>query len=121
VKSFVSKLHFAVSSSLLLAVATPAFAQPDPNPKTTLEAMSSGHHSLQTLGPEYSIQIPVRRIEGAKLILFNHQLAERLGLQLPSDPAQLEKMILDHFAFTIAKDGEPSDRTWMATYYLDSN
>jgi nicotinate-nucleotide adenylyltransferase len=86
-----------------------------------LTRMSDGSHSLQRLGAKYSRRVPIRKIEGARLVLFNSRLAQALGLDLPSDPAELERVILERFAYVIAKKGEPSERAWMATYYQDSN
>lgn len=83
------------------------------------QELGSGKHSLQDLGKDFYVNVPVKRIEGARLVLFNYRAARQLGLQLPDDPQQLEKMILENFAFTVS-DEKSADKTWMATYYQDS-
>lgn len=62
----------------------------------------------------------MKKIEGARLVLFNHALAKRLGLQLPRDPKALERLILDRFAYRTALPDENSDQTFFATRYQDS-
>ncbi len=90
-------------------------------PKDGWDEAASGNHSMRSLGSDFWVDVPVKRVEGARLILFNHELATRLGLEVPEDPGALEKLILDHFAWTVAKEGEPSERKFLATRYQDSN
>ena len=85
------------------------------------DEMSSGEHSLREAGSEFVVEVPVQRIDGAKLLLFNERVAKQLGLEVPGDWAELEKMILEKFAYVVAKsrrDGDPSKK-WFATYYQD--
>lgn len=90
----------------------------------SLDEASNGRHSLQNLGEEFSLQIPVETVKDARLVLFNFEAAQKLGLDLPRDPQELEKLILEKFAIFVAQDPtkieQNGPRTMMATYYMDS-
>lgn len=81
---------------------------------------SSGQHSFKSLGTEYYVDVPMKKIEHARLVLFNYALARRIGLEVPSDPKQLEKLVLERFAYRTATTGETPDQTYFATRYQDS-
>ena len=102
-------------SILALAIAMPLVAL-----SADWADMSSGKHSFQDLGEKFHVKVPVAKVEGARLVLFNRRAAEQLGLKVPNDPKALEKLILQNFAYTISPDGK-GDKAWMATYYQDSN
>ena len=75
--------------------------------------MSDGHHSFQALGPDFSLQVPVQKVEGARLVLFNYRIARKLGLPIPENPRDLEKVILDLFACIIA-NAATGDKSWIS-------
>lgn len=83
--------------------------------------ISSGHHTFLSLqkesldGPYYR-KVHVEPIEGAKLIVFNHRLAESIGLNVPSDWRALEAWVLKHFAYKVAPKGGGA-KTWFSSYY----
>lgn len=83
-----------------------------------ISEISQNGHSYQSLGSAHSIMVPVQPIAGSRLVLFNHDAARRLGITVPSDPNELEKLVLDSFAVQVSETG---DRKLMATYYQDSN
>ncbi|WP_413582737.1 protein adenylyltransferase SelO family protein [Bdellovibrio sp. HCB288] len=80
--------------------------------------IANSQHSLRSLGKEFYVDVPVAPIQGARLILFNADAAKRLGLEVPADPAVLEKVILDNFALFV--NPENPTKHMMATYYQDS-
>jgi uncharacterized protein YdiU (UPF0061 family) len=84
------------------------------------ESISNGHHSFRRLGRDFLVDIPMKRIQGARLVLFNHRLAKQLGLKVPSDPQKLEQLILNRFAWEVDLTGR-SSKTFFATYYQDSD
>lgn len=75
---------------------------------------------MRALGSDFWVDVPAKRVKGARLLLFNHELAARLGLDLPSDQAELEKLILEKFAWVVAQEGEPFEKKFIATRYQDS-
>lgn len=82
-------------------------------------SISSGAHSLRTLGDAFYVDVPMRPIPGAKLAFFNYELARRLGLKIPSDPKELERIMTEFFAVEKDPTGQ-STLKMMATRYLDS-
>jgi hypothetical protein len=84
--------------------------------------LASGQHSFKTLGENFYVDVPVRRIPDARVQLsfVNRKLVERLGLELPTDPAATEAMLKDLFAWEVDPD-KKSPKTWFATHYLDAN
>jgi uncharacterized protein YdiU (UPF0061 family) len=99
-------------TAMLLAalLSLPALAGP-------WEDASEGQSSFVNLGPDYSVPVPVQRVRGARLVLLNQGLAERLGLS-GTDLAQVEKLILERFAITTNVNGS-SKWHMFATRYLD--
>jgi uncharacterized protein YdiU (UPF0061 family) len=107
------------------SIATPAISRVVPTAfnaqeRAKWEAIASGTHSLRKLGKEFYVDIPVRPIAGAKLAYFNHELARRLGLRTPEDPADLEKLMTSLFALEKDPTGK-STLKMMATRYQDSS
>ena len=84
-------------------------------------AADSSHHSFHQLGEEFYVPLKMKSLtqEEARLVLFNHAAAKALGLELPDDPAELERIIIERFAKIIAMDGENFDQEMFATYYQD--
>ncbi len=101
----------ALVATLFLIGPAPVFA-------TDWSEIANSQHSLKNLGSEFYIDVPLAPVEGARLVLFNKDAAKRLGLEIPEDPAALEKMILKNFALFVNKE-HPTTHM-MATYYLDS-
>ena len=100
----------------LVLVVSNAFAKPN------WDQLSGGQHSMKALGTDFYVDVPVRRIPGAKITLsfVNTQLVEQLGLELPGDSKEAEKMLLEHFAWEVDPNGN-SPKKWFATHYQDSN
>lgn len=112
---------FRLALSLLLA---PAIASAQESARW--EDLRDGQHSLRKLGPDFSIEMPVRRLKDARVLLFNQAFARALGLPVPSDPAEAERFLIDLLGWEIDPDlpygadvpaGVP---TRIATYYYDS-
>jgi hypothetical protein len=82
--------------------------------------LASGQHSFRDLGPDFHVDLPMRRVEGAKLAYFNRPLAKRLGLQTPTDRDELQKLMTGLFALEIDPTGQ-SPLRMMATKYQDSD
>lgn len=84
--------------------------------------LANGQHSFKSLGPEFYVDVPVRRIPGAKvhLAFVNQDLVKKLGLELPTDPDAVEKMLTDLFAWEVDPT-KKSSKTWFATHYQDSD
>ncbi|MBC7386243.1 MAG: hypothetical protein H7301_08810 [Cryobacterium sp.] len=105
-------LQSVLTSPVLASSLTPAEMAP-------WLKMASGDHSLRTLGPAYFVDVPVRRIPGARLAFFNHEAARRLGLVVPEDPDELESLMVSLFAFEVDPTGN-SPVKQMAVRYQDS-
>ncbi len=101
--------------AFVFLTASAGAAPHDPWSKT-----DSGEHSIRALGSDFWVEVPVRKAEGARVVLFNHGLAQRLGLDLSGGSEALEKRILQHFAWVIAKEGESFEKSFLATRYQDS-
>lgn len=91
-----------------------------------LEKMSSGKHSFRKLGREFYVACKMEKVPAseAKLVFFNQELAESLGLSLPKNPDKLEKMILDKFAVITddcSENYHAIPGTMIATRYMDSS
>jgi hypothetical protein len=84
--------------------------------------LSNGKHSFKSLGTAFYRDVPVRRIPNAtvQLAFVNLEAVRRLGLELPSDPAKAEAMLLEHFAWEVDPE-KKSEKVWFATHYLDAN
>lgn len=86
-----------------------------------LHEFSNGDHSFKSLGPNFYAEVPVRKIpdEDIQLVFVNYELAERLGIELPKDPVELEKLAKANFGWEVDPE-KKSPKSWFATHYLDS-
>lgn len=91
-----------------------AFASTRP----TIQEMSSGQHSLRNLGEDFFVDNSMVHVPEGRLLLFNHRLAQAIGLDVPASSKLLEEFLIKNFSFVV---GENGTRTMMATYYQDSN
>lgn len=80
---------------------------------------SSGKGSFYDLGPDFSVIVPLAPAKGARLVLFNKNFAEFLGLNV-TDQNELVEKLKEAFALMVSKERE-SGRTGFSTYYSDSN
>ncbi|MGR9037624.1 MAG: protein adenylyltransferase SelO family protein [Gammaproteobacteria bacterium] len=94
----------------------------------SLPEISNGNHSYRSLGPDYYTDITVEHIPGARLVLFNRDLAQELSLNLPESDDELERMALENFAWFKCADqhnspitGGKTIMTYFATRYQDSD
>lgn len=92
-----------------------------------LENISNNNHSFCSLGNDFYINIAVERVANAQLILFNKKLAAELNLDLPNSDDELEKLMLENFAwFKFDKhhsyqEKSQTSRTFFSTRYMDSD
>ena len=84
-----------------------------------LTDLSNGEHSFRTLGPEFSVEVPVEPEPGAHLALFNYEMAKDLGIETPTEWEELQRAIVERFAVKVSK--KPTGKNFFATYYQDSN
>ncbi len=84
--------------------------------------VANGRHSYRKLGNAFSVPLPMERVEGARLLLFNDPFARELRIKLPDDPSKLAEAVLAAFAHRVKKAGSsgPVSKTLFATYYQDS-
>ena len=61
---------------------------------------SSGNHSIRQLGPDFFEDIPMKKIEGARLVLFNSRAANEIGLDLPRNPKYFNSRVSLFFCNT---------------------
>lgn len=101
---------------------------PAPEAHYSLTEISNGNHSYRSLGADYYIDINVENVPGARLVLFNRDLAKELNLDLPECDVALERMVLENFAWFKCSDrqSDPTTRsktvkTYFATRYQDSD
>lgn len=94
----------------------------------SLPEISNGNHSYRSLGSDYYIDINVDNVPGARLVLFNRDLARELNLDLPESDEKLERMVLENFAWFKCADQENGPimrsktvKTYFATRYQDSD
>jgi uncharacterized protein YdiU (UPF0061 family) len=90
--------------------------------------IATGNHSYKSLGPDFYVDVPVERVSGARLVLFNRDLAKQLDVQLPESDTDIEKFILEQFAWfkkdddqTFDKEPKKESRAFFATRYQDSD
>lgn len=90
--------------------------------------LAQGLHSFKSLGPKFYVDVQVKRVEGARLVLFNHELAKQLDIPLPKASTDIENFILDLFAWFKVEKKQPNEelhtensRTFFATRYQDSD
>ncbi len=93
----------------------------------TLTQISEGSHSYYSLGSSYFIDTQVEHVPNAHLLLFNKDLARELNLDLPGSDEELERIIIENFAW-FKYDDQNSDRikseitkTFFSTRYQDSD
>lgn len=99
---------------LILLLCLPSFAPP-------LSDLAGGKHSFTTLGDDYYVPVPMKSVaRESRLVLFNKRAAKHFGIELPSDPEELEKVVLDALAKVVAPDGQ-GGATFIATRYQDSS
>lgn len=74
-----------------------------------LHEFSNGDHSFKSLGPNFYAEVPVRKIpdEDIQLVFVNYELAERLGIELPKDPVELEKLAKANFGWEVDPEKNP--------------
>jgi uncharacterized protein YdiU (UPF0061 family) len=95
--------------------------------KVPLSKLSEGKHSFRSLGPEYFLDIQVEHIPNSRLVLFNKELAKELNLDLPQSEKELERVMLENFAWFKYDDQDCNriknerTKTFFATRYLDSD
>lgn len=87
-----------------------------------------GKHSYRSLGSDYYVDIQVKNVADARLVLFNKELAQALKLELPDSDAELEQFILKNFAwFKQEQSQNPPEnssaeiQTFFATRYQDAD
>ncbi|CAI8937646.1 protein adenylyltransferase SelO family protein [Methylocaldum szegediense] len=90
--------------------------------------LANGIHSFKSLGSHFYVDVPVSRIRGARLVLFNQELAKTLDIKLPRKSTEIENFVLDLFAWfkadeKTAREDLDTDhtRTFFATRYQDSD
>ncbi|MGR9117144.1 MAG: protein adenylyltransferase SelO family protein [Gammaproteobacteria bacterium] len=94
----------------------------------SLAEISNGIHSYRSLGSDYYIDINVENVRGARLVLFNRDLAQELNINLPECDEELERIVLDNFAWFKCADQQSGSitanntvKTYFATRYQDSD
>jgi uncharacterized protein YdiU (UPF0061 family) len=80
-------------------------------------AASGGKSSFLGLGEGFAEKVKVKEVEGARVVLWNSSLGEKLGLTA-KDQQELEGLILKNFAVTTI-GAENSNREMFATRYQD--
>ena len=93
----------------------------------SLSNISNGNHSYCSLGHDYYIDTQVEKVPDTRLVLFNKDLALELNLDLPESDEELERIILENFAW-FKYDEQNFDRakskitkTFFSTRYQDSD
>ncbi len=109
--ALVSTFFVSLSCALAAPHATPQWSD-----------LANGKHSFKTLGTDFYVDVPVRRIpdERVHLAFVNLDTVKKLGLALPTDPKAAEAFLKDLFAWEVDPDGK-SEKKWFATHYQDSN
>lgn len=99
-----------------------------PETHCSLTEISNGNHSYRSLGSDYYIDINVENVPGARMVLFNRDLAHELSLNLPECDEELERMVLENFAWFKCADQQSGPitssktvKTYFATRYQDSD
>ncbi len=90
--------------------------------------ISNQNHSFYSLGDDFFVYTEVESVaDDSKLVLFNSELADELKLDLPESDDELEKIILENFAW-FKYDSQDLDRskseitkTFFSTRYQDSD
>lgn len=87
----------------------------------------SSEHSYHALGEDYFVNIEVKPVLNARLVLFNKELAAELRLDLPETDSEIEAVILKKFAWFKAdqqqnhlSDDNEHNTTFFATRYQDA-
>ncbi|MCR9204581.1 MAG: protein adenylyltransferase SelO family protein [Halobacteriovoraceae bacterium] len=84
--------------------------------------VSDGKHSFNSLGNDFSVSLPMKRIDGAEVVLINERVAKLLGLMTEEDKKSFQEKILREFAYMVDPEGDlsTSEKVWFATRYQDS-
>ena len=93
----------------------------------SLTKISKGKHSFCSLGPDYYTYTQVDNVPDSHLVLFNKDLALELNLDLPESDEELERLILENFAWfkydkqNFDRTKSKITRTFISTRYQDSD
>lgn len=86
-----------------------------------------GSHSYLSLGSDYYVDMDVEYVPDSRLVLFNKALAQQLNLDLPESDEELERIMIENFAW-FKYDKQHCDRTksertrtFFSTRYQDSD
>lgn len=90
--------------------------------------LAQGFHSFKSLGSGFYVDVQLKRVHGARLVLFNQDLAKEFNITLPEKSSEIESLVLDWFAWfkddqkTRDEHPNPSEtKTFFATRYQDSD
>ncbi len=92
----------------------------------SLTQISEGNHSYYSLGLTYSIDTQVENVADSRLVLFNSDLAQQLNLALPDSDKELERLIIENFAWfkydkkNLNRAKNTITKTFFSTRYQDS-
>ena len=85
-------------------------------------------HSYHALGEDYSVDIDVKQVLNARLVLFNKELAEELKLDLPDTETEIEAIVLKTFAWfksdqqqAYLSDDDDNKSSFFASRYQDGD
>jgi hypothetical protein len=84
-------------------------------------------HSYRALGNDYSVDIAVKPVLNARLVLFNKDLAKELNLALPDTDTEIEAEIVKNFAWFKADEQQSylnhadESKFFFATRYQDAD
>lgn len=84
---------------------------------TAWEEVFSGQHRFRDIGDNYSVAVPLRHIDGARLVLLDEELARSLGLTAPTRK-ELERRLEKTFSLLVSSPNFASVMGF-ATRYRD--
>mgnify|MGYP000008050315 FL=1 len=93
----------------------------------SINTITQGNHSFRSLGDDYSIEIDVEFVPNSRLVLFNKDLARQLNLQLPKSDQDIERIMLENFAWfkhdnqNVSRIKSNIIKTFFSTRYQDSD
>jgi uncharacterized protein YdiU (UPF0061 family) len=106
----------------------PSFFKNRFSPQQATLNLAQGFHSFKSLGSGFYVDVQVKRVQGARLVLFNQELAKKLNLEIPEKTAEIENFVLDLFAWFKHEKQQNNEeiniaetRTFFATRYQDSD